>query len=1144
MTFAAHCVRAALATALAMGVPLMQGRVAAQEAGAAAAAVSREGATVDAGAGAGARAEEGENGWVVISTPNGHRLVRVSPNWRGARGVGAPPVVATGKGAVVGEAAPAAEPERARQAPVLFGPVSPPAAGRGATAVTGAGMDAPTRPQVVGGEAPENEGPRPLLLGTGWAPEQAGLGTTAPAMPGGLLVQPSGDGGIHVSWEDLSTNETAFEVMRQRKAGPNWNRSTTLRVEANTTALVDRPGNGEYRYRVRAVNGAGASEFTPWAVMQVVGMAPAAPSQVSAADLGNGSEIRITWADNSADETGFEIQRETQSGSQWKDAETLTASANQTSYTDLVSVGTYRYRVRAVNSAGASAYSPWATVTVAEVTPAAPTNVQAADQGNGWHLRVTWTDNSSNESGFQIERQKQEGGVWGRTFTIWVQANVSAYMDTVGAGTYRYRVRAMNAYGASPFTPWTTATVASASPTAPAAPTGTMASDIGNRRALVSWTDNSDNETGFEIERSPAFPGGTVRVAANVVGYIDQSGAGEFSYRVRAINDVGASAYSSWANVTVAEIAPAAPSNLQAVAEGNDGVRLTWTDNSDNETGFRIERQTQRPDGSWGSVTTLTAVADATTLVDQAGQGTHRYRVAATNFAGDSPFTPWVTIGMSGGWTVLTPSPDTRIIYVSSSSGNDSNDGLSPDRPVRTLGRGVSLLRSGYPDWLLLKRGDVFYDRFANFGKSGRSPTEKMVIGAYGDSPARPIVQPGAGQSGFEIAGVERHHLAIVGIHFRAPGPTTGTGIRIINDRGSNVLIEDCMTQGFLLGIHLHGQQSQGGFNNVQVRRCVIVDAFSPGGAHSQGAYVDGVNGLLVEECLFDQNGWKQDGSAPPTIFNHNLYVQDTCGPAVIRGNIFANGSSHGCQLRPGGVMEYNVFVRNALALTTSRSASTVRYNVVLEGRDIDSGTPRGMGIEVLPQTGGIIEENIVSTKLAPSSEGWGIQVGVSSNGVSDYRATIRNNIVYRWGWPCFRIGTTNNSDYRDIRVENNIFQEPVSGSHVVDHRPSTFDGSRFRYSGNRYYSQGPAGSWMRIGSSSMNVGSWRNAVGESNAVEGAASFPDPNRTLATYNATLGGPASYQAFIDRCRQQSKMNWDSRYTAREVVRYIRAGFGRE
>src|SRR5690606_4407392 len=157
-----------------------------------------------------------------------------------------------------------------------------------------------------------------------------------------------------------------------------------------------------------------------------------------------------------------------------------------------------------------------------------------------------------------------------------------------------------------------------------------------NRRALVSWTDASDNETGFEIERSPSFSGGTVQVAANVSGYIDQCGPGTFSYRVRAVNASGAAAYSAWASVTVAEVAPAAPSGLSAAANGNSVVTLTWSDNSNNESGFRIERQTQQGGGSWGSVTVLTAPADAESYDDEPGSGTHRYRVAATNFAGDS----------------------------------------------------------------------------------------------------------------------------------------------------------------------------------------------------------------------------------------------------------------------------------------------------------------------------------------------------------------------------------------------------------------------------------------------------------------------------------------------------------------------------
>src|SRR5690242_10776982 len=48
----------------------------------------------------------------------------------------------------------------------------------------------------------------------------------------------------------------------------------------------------------------------------------------------------------------------------------------------------------------------------------------------------------------------------------------------------------------------------------------------------------------------------------------------------------------------------------------------------------------------------------------------------------------------SNGWTVFTPSTDSRMIYVSSSTGNDANSGSSASAPVKTLAKGVSLLRN------------------------------------------------------------------------------------------------------------------------------------------------------------------------------------------------------------------------------------------------------------------------------------------------------------------------------------------------------------------------------------------------------------------------------------------------------------------
>jgi len=74
--------------------------------------------------------------------------------------------------------------------------------------------------------------------------------------------------------------------------------------------------------------------------------------------------VSLAWQDNSANETGFELERCAGSGCT-NFALIATLGANTTSYTDsgLARRTTYRYRVRARNSAGASDYSNIVTAT-------------------------------------------------------------------------------------------------------------------------------------------------------------------------------------------------------------------------------------------------------------------------------------------------------------------------------------------------------------------------------------------------------------------------------------------------------------------------------------------------------------------------------------------------------------------------------------------------------------------------------------------------------------------------------------------------------------------------------------------------------------------------------------------------------------
>jgi hypothetical protein len=86
----------------------------------------------------------------------------------------------------------------------------------------------------------------------------------------------------------------------------------------------------------------------------------------------------------------------------------------------------------------------------------------------------------------------------------------------------------------------------------------------------------------------------------------------------------------------------------------------------------------------------------------------------------------------ANGWTVFSPSADTHKIYVSNSMGSDANDGLSENTPVQTLAKGLSLMRDGYPDWLLLKAGDTWTgEAFDYVPSSGRSAAEPMLISSW-----------------------------------------------------------------------------------------------------------------------------------------------------------------------------------------------------------------------------------------------------------------------------------------------------------------------------------------------------------------------------------------------------------------------------
>jgi len=87
---------------------------------------------------------------------------------------------------------------------------------------------------------------------------------------------------------------------------------------------------------------------------------------------------------------------------------------------------------------------------------------------------------------------------------------------------------------------------------------------------------------------------------------------------------------------------PSAPGNLMSSAASTSQVNLTWTDNSSNENGFKIERKTGTS-GSYSLVYTTASNATGWLNTGMSAGTTYYYRIYAYNGAGNSGYSSEAT---------------------------------------------------------------------------------------------------------------------------------------------------------------------------------------------------------------------------------------------------------------------------------------------------------------------------------------------------------------------------------------------------------------------------------------------------------------------------------------------------------------------
>ncbi|MEX0784233.1 MAG: fibronectin type III domain-containing protein [Dehalococcoidia bacterium] len=469
-----------------------------------------------------------------------------------------------------------------------------------------------------------------------WSNVATAMTAPAPAAPTDLVATPTGGTTIALSWTDNATNETGYRIERSSN-GTSFLALATLPANATSYNSNYLNAGTTYWYRVSALIGTAASDPSN-TVSATTGGAPMAPTDLVATALTNTS-ILLTWADTATGETGFKIERSADGVSYLQIGMT---GANTTSFVSgsLTPGTTYWYRVRAYEGILHSAYSaPAQGATLPP--PAAPTDVVAMPLSNS-SIRLDWTDNATTETGYRVERSL-DGSVWSPA--SFLAANVTTWTNTnLTPGTaYYYRVRAVEGtiYG-----DWSSVASGTTLPP-PAAPSDLMATVLSTASIRLNWVDNSSNEQGFKVERSNNGGTSWVHIATlgvNVTTWTNVSllPGTTYQYRVRAYEGSGHGAYSNVATATTWP-PPADPSDLSAVMLTATTIKLTWTDNSNNEAGFRIERSTNGG-ASWLPWVNVSANVTTANHTSSAPGTTYMFRVRSYQSTTNSGYSNTVTI--------------------------------------------------------------------------------------------------------------------------------------------------------------------------------------------------------------------------------------------------------------------------------------------------------------------------------------------------------------------------------------------------------------------------------------------------------------------------------------------------------------------
>jgi chitodextrinase len=458
------------------------------------------------------------------------------------------------------------------------------------------------------------------------------------ATPADLTAPTNTFNTINLAWIYTATGAAGFKVERSPTSTGPW---VAVGVTNSTTSYADTglSGSTVYYYRLRAYNKRGYSLYsndtTKKTSAKTDTIPPSVPSGLNALAVAP-NQINISWgASTDTGGSGMGGYRLYTNGVQF-----ATTTAPSYSWTNLTASTSYCVTVAAYDkAANISAQSSHACVTTLAAPPLAPTALLAAGVSDS-QINLTWTDDFNNELGFVVETAPAAGGPWTGIATVGPNATTYMQMGLSGLSTYYFRVHAYNNVGNSPYSNVAGGTTLIGPDTiAPSIPSGLTATAISSNQVNLSWVTATDSG-GSGLAGYQVYLNGTQIATVPTASYVATglSPSTSYCFTISAYDNAGnVSAQNSQACATTLGTVPAAPSGLVAMAASSSQINLTWQDNSNNESGFIVQRASSSS-GPWAQIGIVGANVASCAHTGLTASTTYFYRVCAYNASGNSVF--------------------------------------------------------------------------------------------------------------------------------------------------------------------------------------------------------------------------------------------------------------------------------------------------------------------------------------------------------------------------------------------------------------------------------------------------------------------------------------------------------------------------